>query len=89
MFEERLIVYIAVSLLADPKIGEFVMKDLKEVTLRHLRAVQALGAGLKLYFAEKGAADWVRSRFADNEDLAKVAVGFLPPSKPKSRGRTR
>ena len=63
-----------------------VTSKLVETTRKHLRAAKARGAGLKVYFAEKGAADHFRKEF--KEKGLDVAVGFLPPSRPK-KGRGR
>ncbi len=59
-----------------------VLNQIVDVTTRHLRAARARGAGLKVYFAEKGAADLVRKEFK-KRDLGDVVVGLLPPSRPR------
>ena len=61
------------------------MDDLVDTTERHLRAAQARGAGLKVYFAEKDAADNAQKVFEVKE--LDVAVGFLLPSRPKQGRR--
>ena len=68
--------------------AQSVVDDLVDTTTKHLRAAKALGAGLKVYFAEKDAADYFRKVF-NKRDLGDVVVGFLPPSRPKQRGRRR
>ena len=65
-----------------------VINKLVETTEKHLRAAEARGAGLKVYFAEKDAADYFQKMFKADDRLRNVAVGFLPPSKPK-QGRRR
>ena len=77
------------SLLTNPYFGDQVMDQITDVTERHLRAAKALGANLKVYFAEQSAADLVRAHFATKPAFNGVIVGYLPPSKPKPRGRSR
>jgi hypothetical protein len=54
--------------------------------LRHCRQLQvadALGLGLKWYFAEKFAADYVREKFSKDEELHKIIIAHMPPRKHK------
>ncbi len=53
---------------------------------RHLRAARMCGARFKIYFAEQEAASRVREVFID-KGLGDIAVGVLPPSRPKQRVR--
>ncbi len=76
-------------LLAIPGVREGVMRQLIDQATRHERAARALGAGLKIYFAEQDAADKVRDRFQQIEELRDVVIGFLPSSRPKPKGRAR
>ncbi len=76
-------------LLATPGVREGAMRQLIDQATRHARAARALGAGLKIYFAEQEAADKVRDRFQQIGELRDVVIGFLPPSRPKSKGRAR
>lgn len=73
------------NLLKKKGIGGSVMKQLMDVSRRHLRAAEALGRHLKIYFAEADAAAMVRERFDEDRDLRRIRIGFLPPSKPKPR----
>ena len=70
------------ALLLSPPFRQQVLNQIVDVTTRHLRAARARGAGLKVYFAEKGAADLVR-RESKKRDLGDVVVGLLPPSRPR------
>ncbi len=63
-----------------------VTNKLVETTRKHLRAAEARGARLKVYFAEQDAADHFREVFRERE-LGNVVVGFLPPSRPGQRRR--
>ncbi len=65
-----------------------IMDQLVDVTTRHWRAAQARGARLKVYLAEQDVIGQVRKEF-DSKGLKDVAVGFLPPSRPKPRRRPR
>ncbi|WP_158807509.1 hypothetical protein [Beijerinckia sp. L45] len=71
------------QMLRNPKIADFVMADIEDQARRHLRAAEARGAGLKIYFAERGAAELVRDRFKEDKDLKDVVVAYLKPSKLK------
>ncbi len=61
-----------------------VMDQLVDVTERHRRAARTRGARLKVYFAEQDAANLARQVF-NARGLGDVAVGVLPPSRPKRR----
>ena len=76
-------------LLAIPVLRDNVMGQLVDQTTRHARAARALSAGLKIYFAEQDAADKVRKRFQETDELRDVVIGFLPPSRPKPKRRVR
>lgn len=71
--------------LLSRKFGRKVMDQIVDVTERHLRAARARGAGLKVYFAEKAAADFVRKEFKRRR--LDVVVGVIPPSGSRRKGQ--
>jgi hypothetical protein len=64
--------------------AEDVMQSLIKQARRQLQVTDALGLGLKWYFAEEDAADAVRKRFAE-EGLGEIVVGYMPPSRRRRR----
>ena len=60
------------------------MQRLIRQAKRQLQVTQALGLGLKWYFAENVAADLVRERF-DKEGLSEIVVAYMPPTPRKGR----
>ncbi|MHB8885270.1 MAG: hypothetical protein ACYC5H_09305 [Methylovirgula sp.] len=69
-------------LLFSEKTRESVMADLIKQAKDQLAVTQALGIGLKWYFAEQGAADYVRMRFA-KEGLGEIVIAYMPPRRRK------
>ncbi|MHB8886093.1 MAG: hypothetical protein ACYC5H_13645 [Methylovirgula sp.] len=62
---------------ADGKLASYVMQKLEKQARDQLAVTQALGLGLKWYFAEKGAADYVRRRF--EKEFPDIVIGYMPP----------
>ncbi|MHB8887179.1 MAG: hypothetical protein ACYC5H_19265 [Methylovirgula sp.] len=65
-------------LLAGGTLADSVMKKLERQAEQQLEVTHALGLGLKWYFAEKGAADYVRRRFEEN-GFGEIVIGYMPP----------
>lgn len=59
-----------------------VMQKLEKQARDQSDVTRALGLGLKWYFAEKGAADYVRGRFKD-DGLGEIVIAYMPPRRRK------
>lgn len=69
-------------LLSIDGVGDSVMGKLLGRARQQTNVTNAMGRGLKWYFAEKGAADTVRERF-QREGYGNITIAVLPPSRPK------
>lgn len=65
-------------LSAGGKLTFYVMQKLEKQAEDQVDVTNALGLGLKWYFAEKGAADYVRKRFQD-DGFGEIVIGYMPP----------
>lgn len=65
-------------LSAGGKLAESVMRKLETQAKNQLEVTRALGLGLKWYFAEKDAADYVR-RWFEEEGFGEIVIAYMPP----------
>ena len=61
-----------------PAVADSVIKKMEDQARSQLEVADALGLGLKWYFAEKGAADYVRRRF-ERDSIFGIVIAYMPP----------
>jgi hypothetical protein len=55
------------------------MAKLRKQAERQIQIADARGLGLKWYFAEKFAGDYVREQFSKDKELNKIIIAYMPP----------
>jgi hypothetical protein len=59
------------------------MNKLLDQAGRQMDVADALGLGVKWYFAEESAANVVREKFKNDERLSRIVIAYMPPRRRK------
>jgi hypothetical protein len=59
------------------------MNKLLDQANRQIDVADALGLGLKWYFAEESAANFVRDEFKKDKRLSRIVITYMPPRRRK------
>jgi len=70
-------------LTAGGKPTENTMNKLLHQAGRQMDVADALGLGIKWYFAEESAADIVRDEFKKDKRLSRIVIAYMPPRRRK------